>query len=78
MKSSISSKGQLTVPVEIRDKLGLQRGTIVHFEVVEGGVLIRKGAGANHPVDQVFGKLPLDRPVDVLIDEMRGPRPRRS
>lgn len=28
-----------------------------------------------HPVDHVFGRLHLERPVDNLLDEMRGPRP---
>jgi|GEM_PF-1158485 len=27
-----------------------------------------------HPVDQVFGRLHLESPVDTLLDEMRGPR----
>jgi AbrB family looped-hinge helix DNA binding protein len=75
MKSTISAKGQITVPVEVRDKLGLAPGTVVQFELREGGVLLRKGGPGAHPVDQVFGRLRLTRPVDVLLDEMRGPRP---
>jgi AbrB family looped-hinge helix DNA binding protein len=75
MKSTISSKGQITVPVEIRDELGLRPGTIVSFELREGGVFLRKGTSGEHPVDRLFGHLHLDRPVDVLLDEMRGPRP---
>ena len=75
MKSVVSPKGQITLPVEARTKLGLVPGTPVHFEVREGGLLLRKGTLGTHPVDAVFGKLKLDRPVDDLIDEMRGPRP---
>jgi AbrB family looped-hinge helix DNA binding protein len=78
MKSAISSKGQITVPVSVREKLGLLPGTIVHFRVVNGGAVIRKGTPGAHPVDRVYGKLRLDRPVDALIDELRGPRPTRS
>jgi hypothetical protein len=63
------------VPVEVRDKLGLVPGTPVRFELRDGGVLLRNGGGSTHPVDQVFGRLTLSRPVDALVDEMRGPRP---
>jgi hypothetical protein len=31
-----------------------------------------------HPVDQLFGRLSLDRPVDETVDQMRGPRPQRQ
>jgi antitoxin PrlF len=75
MKSTISSKGQITVPVEIRDQLGLRPGTVVSFELREGGVFLRKGTMGKHPVDRVFGRLNLEEPVDTLLDEMRGPRP---
>ncbi len=75
MKSVVSSKGQITLPVEVRDKLGLEAGTAVRFELCEGGVVIRKGRPGAHPVDQMFGALTLDRSVDALLDEMRGPRP---
>jgi AbrB family looped-hinge helix DNA binding protein len=75
MKSVVSTKGQVTLPVEVRAKLGLTVGTAVQFELREGGVLLRKGGGALHPVDRVFGRLKLDRPVDTLLDEMRGSRP---
>lgn len=75
MKSTVSSKGQITVPVEIRKELGLEAGTVVELELREGEVILRKGVAGAHPVDQVYGLLELDRPVDELLDEMRGPRP---
>lgn len=75
MKSIISAKGQITVPAPVRDKLGLAPGTPVQFELREGGVLLRKGRSGTHPVDQVFGRLRLRKPVDALLDEMRGLRP---
>ena len=77
MKSTISSKGQVTVPASIREKLGLAPGSVVTFELVGGGALIKKGGRGAHPVDMVYGKLKLDRPVDELLDEMRGRRPRK-
>jgi AbrB family looped-hinge helix DNA binding protein len=78
MKSTVSSKGQITLPASIREKLGLVTGTLVRFELRGGGVLVRKGASGSHPVDQVFGRLRLPKSVDELLDEMRGPRPASS
>jgi AbrB family looped-hinge helix DNA binding protein len=77
MKSTISLKGQITIPIEVRERLGLEAGTIVLFDVREDGVLLRKGSHGEHPVDKVFGVLKVRRPVDSLklTDEMRGPRP---
>jgi AbrB family looped-hinge helix DNA binding protein len=78
MRSTISSKGQITVPVEVRERLGLIPGTPVEFELREEGVLLRKGISGSHPVDKVWGTLQLDRPVDEILDEMRGPRQRKK
>jgi AbrB family looped-hinge helix DNA binding protein len=75
MKSVVSSKGQITLPVEAREKLGLVPGTPVHFEVRDGALMLRKGTRGAHPVDAVFGTLKLAGAVDDLLDEMRGPRP---
>jgi AbrB family looped-hinge helix DNA binding protein len=77
MKSTMSSKGQLTVPMELRKKLGLTAGTVVQLELRDGAVLMRKGSGTDHPVDRVFGRLSLGKPVDEILDQMRGPRPVR-
>ena len=77
MKSTMSSKGQLTVPMELREKLGLTAGTVVQFELRDGAVLLRKGNHEGHPVDRLFGSLSLGKPVDEILDEMRGPRPAR-
>ena len=76
MKSVISSKGQITVPVEIRSKLGLNPGTVVTFEITKNGALLRKGTVGQHPVEQVYGILNSKRRTDDLLDELRGPRPR--
>jgi len=71
----MTSKGRVTVPAEIRHKLGLVPGTLLDFELREDGVLLRKSMGDVHPVDRVYGILKLDRSTDELLDEMRGPGP---
>lgn len=74
----ISSTGQVTVPAEVRERLGLVPGTPVEFELKEEGLLLRKGVSGSHPVDQVWATLHLDRSVDETLDEMRGPRPNKA
>ena len=68
MKSRSSSKG-------IRRARGLESGTPVES-------MVRKGQDAAHPVDAVYGKLRLPKPVDVLVEEMReavpAKKPRQS
>lgn len=78
MMSSISSRGQITVPAEIREKLGLLPGTAVRFDLLDGGLIVRKAKGETHPVDRIYGRLNLGRRVDRLIEEMRGPPRKRS
>jgi hypothetical protein len=51
--------------------------------MVAAGVREKRGlraptAGDEHPVDRVFGSLRLDKPVNDLLDELRGPRARRK
>ena len=53
MRSTISSKGQVTVPVEVRKRLNLISGTLVEFDLKEDGVLLRKGLSGDHPVDKI-------------------------
>jgi len=76
MRSRISSKGQVTVPVEVRDQLGLSAGTEIEFVLRDGEAVLRKGGGTNDPVDRVYGRLRLGKPVNDLVDAMRGPRPK--
>ena len=76
MTSTISSKGQITVPKAVRDKLGLRPGVRVEFEVTAEGALLRKGH--RHPgraVDRVLGILKRQHPTDQIVDDARGPVP---
>ena len=78
MRSRISSKGQVTVPVDVRRALGLAPGMAVEFMVREGEAVLRKAREGTHPVDALYGKLELGRPVDAILDEIRGPRPQTA
>jgi AbrB family looped-hinge helix DNA binding protein len=62
----ITSKGQVTIPQEIRNKAGLLPRTKVEFEFVDGKVVIQKAkSGAKYgPRGQAM--------IDALKGTMRG------
>ena len=69
----ISERGQITIPKVLRDQLGLYSTVEVEISATEDGLLIKKRAGANHPVDRVAGILDdMDFDIDEYIEEIRG------
>lgn len=38
----LTSKGQITIPVKMREALGLKQGDVVIFETVSEGILLRR------------------------------------
>jgi AbrB family looped-hinge helix DNA binding protein len=42
MAGRVTSKGQITIPLAIRDRLGIQPGSVVEFELRDDAVLVRK------------------------------------
>jgi AbrB family looped-hinge helix DNA binding protein len=51
----LTSKGQVTIPQEIREQLGLHTGTEVEFDIVDDGVRIRKAGSQERRRHQVRG-----------------------
>ena len=51
MTTTVTSKGQVTIPKPVRDLLGIAAGTAVEFELAPDGrvVLIRAGAKGERP-----------------------------
>lgn len=56
-KATISSKGQVTIPLEIRHRLGLQRGDQVDFIVEDGVTVLRPARGGDNPFEAFAGAL---------------------
>ncbi len=54
-QSRITSKGQVTVPVAIRRKLGLERGDRVEFREHAGETVITRAAHSENPFDKYAG-----------------------
>ena len=79
--SVISSKGQVTVPQEIRIRLGLKEGDRVEFFLEGGNTIMRPVRSAENPFDAYAGVLEGAFPggvrdVNAWVDEMR--RDKRS
>lgn len=71
MTSRVSEKGQVTIPKAIRTKLGLRPGTVIEFEADRGRLIGRK-AHRRDVIDDLYGSLPMDEPVDDYIERVRG------
>ena len=73
----ISQRGQITIPKHLRERFGLDHNVEVEVTPTEEGLLIRKRADGQHPVDRVYGVLGKDAlgkgvSVDDFIEEIRG------
>jgi AbrB family looped-hinge helix DNA binding protein len=76
MASRITIKGQVTIPKEVRDELGLTPGTKVGFTKVGGRyVLVKEVEAAESYLADWAGTVDLGMSVDEFLDDMRGPRP---
>jgi antitoxin PrlF len=73
--STISSKGQVTIPQEIRKRLGLEPGDRVEFVVEEGRTIVRPARSEANPYEKyigVAGPFPGgEEGIKAWIDEMR-------
>lgn len=56
--STISSKGQVTVPIEVRHRLGLREGDRVEFVFEDGRTVLRPSRKETNPFDAFLGALP--------------------
>ena len=72
MRTTISTKGQITIPKTIRSRLGLRPGTQMEFTAENGRLVGRKAATEQDPVAAVTGIIgSLD--VDAYLESTRGP-----
>lgn len=71
--STLTQKGQVTVPKGVRDALGLRPGTRVTFELREGEAVLRKQVEP-HYIDRWRGHLKphVREGTDELLTRLRG------
>lgn len=71
----ITSRGQVTIPRDIRERLGLLPGAEIEFEVEGDEVRLRKSAGATRGerlVEHMRGRLRGDMRTDEVMALTRG------
>ncbi len=73
--STISSKGQVTVPQQIRNRLGLTTGDRVEFVVEGERTVLRPARAASSPFDKYKGALGTfpggEKEINAWLQEMR-------
>jgi len=72
MKTTVSERGQIVIPKQLRTRLGLAPGQVLECWE-ERGRLVAAKAAMSDPVTSVYGILKLARSTDELIAELRGP-----
>jgi AbrB family looped-hinge helix DNA binding protein len=75
VKALVTSKGQVTIPKELRDRFGIEAGSEVDFVAAPDGIRLRKVID-RRTRPAAFGCLKKElagRSVDELLDELRGP-----
>lgn len=82
MKALVTSKGQVTIPKELREKFDIQPGAQVDFAAAQDGIRLRKVVDRSERL-HVLGCLKKElagRSVTEILDELRGPveLPRRT
>ena len=56
--SSVSSKGQVTIPQEVRVRMGLKEGDRVEFVIENGQTILRPARGRKSRFEEYIGVLP--------------------
>ncbi len=72
----VTSKGQVTIPVEIRERLGILPNCEVEFEVVGDAVVIRRASGrrkrGRSVVSRMKGRATVTMTTDEILELTRG------
>jgi antitoxin PrlF len=57
MTVRVTSKGQVTIPKQVRDRLGIKRGTAVDFHTAEDGRAFLRKTGRQMPKPSRFKRM---------------------
>lgn len=72
MKTTVSEKGQITIPKALRDRLGIRPGQVLEVREDRGQLIMTKRIPQD-ALDELYGSLDLGCSTDEFIDELRGP-----
>ncbi|MDT0635021.1 AbrB/MazE/SpoVT family DNA-binding domain-containing protein [Spectribacter hydrogenoxidans] len=71
----VTSKGQVTIPVHIRRRLGLEHDSDVEFVIDGGQVILRRATGSTRGADlvaQMRGRADVPMSTDEIMALTRG------
>jgi AbrB family looped-hinge helix DNA binding protein len=65
--STVNEEGQVTIPREIREKLGIIKGSVLSFEMREDEIVIRPEKSGNQFVEEWCSivRTNLNEPIDL-------------
>lgn len=66
----VTEKGQVTIPKELRDALGIGAGTDVEFERSDDSIVVRKSTRGPTRGDQLVDRLRGRGDVEMTTDEI--------
>lgn len=73
MRATVTSKGQVTLPAKLREKLGLRQGDQIEFEQAGGEWTVKPVRPAeDNPFAEFVGIAPLEEDVVTFWRERRG------
>lgn len=67
----MTSKGQVTIPIELRNKIGIKPGNYLEIKETEAGYVIQKQVDGNC-LEKYVGILNNTTASDKVIKELRG------
>ncbi|CAN5879081.1 hypothetical protein BH24DEI2_BH24DEI2_02270 [soil metagenome] len=70
-KATLSSKGQITLPLEIRKRLGLKKGDMVEFVNDGERTLVMPSRTEENPFERWAGAFPVFESKQEVIDWVR-------
>lgn len=75
MEATVAERGQITLPKEVRDALGLVKGTKLTVEIDHGRIILRKNA--RDALEKIRGrfKLPQGKSTEDAMRDLRGRAP---
>ena len=77
MSTTVTRKGQVTIPKPVRDRLNLKPGNAVDFELAADGRVVlvkagRKSAPPRSRFERIRGSATVDMTTDEIMALMRG------